>query len=134
MTAMTDYLEDEIADHVLGTTSYSKPSATYLSLHTASPTDAGLLTAEISTGGGSEYAREELTSNIVASSGGVVTNDTAISFEPAGSNWGTITHVGICDASSSGNMLLWAALDVSKAIDIDDSFQVAIGQLSITFQ
>ena len=41
MSAMSDYLEDAFLDHFLGTTSTTAPSAVYIGLHTADPTDAG---------------------------------------------------------------------------------------------
>ena len=36
MSAMSDYLELKVLDHVLGTTSYTMPSAVYLGLSTGS--------------------------------------------------------------------------------------------------
>ena len=37
----SDYLENEILDHVLGGADYSRPATVYIALYTAAPTDAG---------------------------------------------------------------------------------------------
>jgi len=60
-------------------------------------------------------------------------NNAAITFGPASATWGTITHIGIFDASSTGNMLFHGALETSKTIASGDSMQVATGELDITF-
>ena len=36
MSAMSDYLENKVLDHVLGTTAYTHPSQTYIGLSTGS--------------------------------------------------------------------------------------------------
>jgi hypothetical protein len=47
-------------------------------------------------------------------------------------DWGTITHVGVYDAVSSGNLMCYATLSSSKAIDTGDVFRVPSGDLDIT--
>ena len=128
MTAMSDYLEVKFLDHFLGTASTTSPAAVYLSLHTADPTDAGS-GAEVSTSG-TAYVRKAITFG--AASSGSASNDAAVEFDAATSSWGTITHIGIWDASSSGNLLFHAALTTSKAIATNDIFKVAVGGVTIT--
>ena len=41
MAEMSNYLEEKLLDHTLGTSAYTTPSTVYLALHTAVPTDAG---------------------------------------------------------------------------------------------
>lgn len=92
MSAMSDYLEDAFLDHFLGTSSTTAPSAVYIGLHTADPTDAGT-GAEVS---GNGYARQSMA--FAASSSGTASNSAAVEFPAAsGGNWGTITHIGIYD-------------------------------------
>jgi hypothetical protein len=43
-----------------------------------------------------------------------------------------VSHIGIWDAVSTGNMLFHTPLDTSKAIDTGDIFKIAIGSLSVT--
>ena len=46
--------------------------------------------------------------------------------------WGTITHVGIRDASTGGNLLYHAPLTTSKIINIGGIFRFNTGNLSVT--
>jgi hypothetical protein len=127
MSAMSDYLEDAFLDHFLGTSSTSSPATVYLALHTADPTDAGTGT-EVS---GNGYARQSIAFD--ASSSGTASNSAAVEFPAAsGGNFGTITHIGIWDASSAGNLLFHAALTASKTINDGDIFKVAASGIDIT--
>ena len=126
MSEMSNYLENALVNATLRNTAYTSPSAVYLALYTADPTDADSGT-EVS---GTSYARQAITFG--APSNGVTTNSAAIEFPQAGGSWGTITHVGIRDASTSGNLLFHTALDASKTIATGDVFRVASGSLSVT--
>jgi hypothetical protein len=126
MAEMSNYLENALINVTLRNTSYTSPSAVYISLHTADPTDAGTGT-EVS---GGSYARQSATFG--APSNGVSTTTADISFPQASGSWGTIGWIGIWDASTSGNMLYHTALDVSKAIDTGDIFKIAAGSLTVT--
>lgn len=126
MSEMSNYLENALVNATLRNTAYTSPSAVYLALYTADPTDADSGT-EVS---GTSYARQAITFG--APSNGVTTNSAAIEFPQAGGSWGTVTHVGIRDASTSGNLLYHTALDASKTIATGDVFRVASGSLSVT--
>jgi len=127
MSGMSNYLENEILDHVLGTGSFTSPATVYVGLFTSDPTDAGSGTEA----SGSGYAREA--ASFGAASSGSASNDAEINFgAPSGGNWGTITHFGIFDASTSGNLLIHGALTASKATADGDPVTFAIGALTIT--
>lgn len=127
MSAMSDYLEDAFLDHFLGTTSTSSPTNVYVALHTADPTDAGTGT-EVS---GNGYARQTIAFG--ASSGGTASNSAAIEFPAAsGGSFGTITHIGLWDASTGGNLLFHSALTTSKTIADGDIFKIAASGVDIT--
>lgn len=126
MSEMSNYLETALVNATLRNTAYTSPSAVYLALYTAAPTDADSGT-EVS---GTSYARQAITFG--APSNGVTTNSAAIEFPQAGGSWGTVTHVGIRDASTAGNLLYHTALDASKTIATGDVFRVASGSLSVT--
>lgn len=127
MAAMSNYLENALINAVLRNTSYTSPSTVYVALYTDNPGEGGTGT-EVS---GGSYARVAATFG--APSNGVALNSGAIEFAQATASWGTITHAAIYDASTSGNMLLYAQLTTSKAIDSGDVFKFAVGELSITF-
>jgi len=126
MAAMSDYLERKLLDHTLGTASYTHPSQAYLALHTADPTDAGS-GAEVS---GGSYARQTIDFNAAAGTGGAVTNSTEENF--TGMPACTVTHIGIWDASSSGNLLYHGAVSASKTVADGDTISLAAGQLTVT--
>jgi hypothetical protein len=127
MAEMSNYLENALINATLRNTSYTTPTTVYLALYTDDPTDAD--TGTEVTGNG--YARQSITFG--APSNGVSTNTAAIEFPQATGSWGTVSYVGIRDASTSGNLLYHTALDASKAIATGDVFRVAIGSLSVTF-
>ncbi len=133
----SDYLEAKLLDHVLGATAYSAPATVYVALFTAAPTDAGGGT-EVSTGGGSSYARVAVTNNTTnwpnasGTSPTTKSNGTAITFPTAGADWGTIVAFGVFDASSAGNLLYWATLTVNKTVSTGDTANFAVGSIVIS--
>jgi hypothetical protein len=94
-------------------------------LFTAAPGEAGGGT-ELS---GSAYARQTVD---FSTSGATTSNDAAIEFPTATGSWGTVTHVGVFDAATSGNLMAYATLSSSKAIATGDVFRVPTGDLDIT--
>ena len=135
MSAASNYLENKVLDHVLRVTSYSQPSGLWLALFnntstaTAANLEAGTLTDETSTSG-TAYVRKAITFN--AASGGSAASAATVTFDAATANWGTITHVAIMDASTSGNVLFYGAVTTSKTIETGDTFQVSAGNLTIS--
>lgn len=126
MAEISNYLENALVNATLRNTAYTSPTTVYLALYTSDPTDADSGT-ECS---GTSYARQSITFG--APSNGVTSNTAAIEFPQAGGAWGTITHVGIRDALTTGNLLYHTPLDASKTIATGDVFRVAVGSLSVT--
>lgn len=126
MAEMSNYLENALINATLRATSYTSPAAVYLALFLTDPTDADSGTECT----GSGYTRQAITFG--APSNGVTTNSAAIEYAQAGNSWGTITHIGIRDALTSGNLLFHSPLDASKTIATGDVFRVAAGSLSVT--
>lgn len=125
MADFSDYLENELLDHVFRNSAYTSPTTVYLGLYTAAPTDAGGGT-EVSTGG---YSRQAITFG--AASGGAIANTAAVEFTASGANFGTILAVGIFDASTSGNLLAWNEI-TSVAINDGDTLNFPIGDIDVT--
>jgi hypothetical protein len=124
--SMSDYLENALLNAVLRNTPYTSPSQVYVALFTSDPTDAGTGT-EVSGGG---YARQPVTFN--APTNGQVTNAVDILFPVATASWGTVTHIGIYDAQTGGNLLFHGALTTNKTISANDQLKIAAGDLSIS--
>lgn len=132
MGSFSDYLENELLDHITGVGAYSAPATVYVALSTADPTEDGSGLAEPS---GNNYARAEVTNsgtNWDTASSGATANKTAITFNTASGDWGTITHYAVMDASSSGNMLWYGTLTTSKTVGNGDTPKFNIGDLDLT--
>ena len=128
MAGFSDYLEDKVLDHVFGGTAYTAPSTLYVALYTVAPDD---------TGGGTEvtggsYARQTATFTVSGTSPTTATNAASIEYPTATADYGTVTSVGILDASSGGNLLAYADLDTSKVVSTGDVFRFDAGDLDIT--
>ena len=123
---MSNYLENALINATLRNTSYTSPTTVYVSLFTSDPTDAGTGT-EVS---GGSYARTAVTFG--APSNGVSTNSADVTFPTATGSWGTVTHIGIHDALTTGNLLYHTPLDASKTIGSGDIFKITTGNLSVT--
>jgi hypothetical protein len=121
---LSDYLENKVLDHILGTTTYTKPSTVYLALYTTTPTDS---TSGTEVAGGS-YARKVITFG--ASSSGAATNNTNVDFTLMPTC--TVTGIAVLDALTSGNILVYGALGSSKAVTSGDTLRIASGDLSIS--
>lgn len=123
--SFTNYTETEVLEWLLTNTAVTRPTAWYVGLFTAAPGEAGGGT-EVS---GGSYARESATFTV---SGDTASNSANIEFTEATASWGTITHVAIFDALSGGNMLAYASLTTSKAIDTGDILRIPAGDLDVT--
>ncbi len=125
MSDFSDYMENKILDHVFRNTAYTPPTAVYLGLYTAAPSDAGGGT-EVSGGG---YARQAITFG--AASGGAISNTAAVQFTATGGSYGTVTHVGIFDAATTGNLLAWKAI-TPIVMGSGGVLTFAIGDIDVT--
>jgi hypothetical protein len=141
---MSDFLENKLCDLVFRNRSYSPPTGIYIALFTASPTDANSGT-EVT---GGSYARVQVGPSDVtwtatqggtpasasSGTGGNTSNASTITFPTPSANWGVVTHFGIYDASTSGNLLIWGALSNGKTVNNGDPAPTfSANALSITF-
>ena len=129
MAGFSDYLEDKVLNHVFGGTAYTAPSTLYVALYTAAPSDTGGGT-EVSGGSSARKSKPDMT--VSGTSPTTATNGAAVEFVTATGSWGTVSHVGVFDALTSGNLLGWAALTASKTVSSGDVFRFDAGDLDIT--
>jgi hypothetical protein len=142
MGAKSNYLENKLIDHIFRGQAYTPPATLHVALLTSAPNDAGGGT-EVT---GGSYARVAVTASLanfagtqsagstVASSGtgGTTSNNGAITFPAPTANWGSVTHWGIYDAASGGNLLYYAALTTAKTINNGDAApSFAAGALTV---
>ena len=124
--SFSNTFETHVLNYSFTTTSVTRPTAWYVGLFTADPTDTGSGATEIS---GNSYTRKAATFTV---SGNTATTSGAIEFDAATGSWGTISHIGIFDASSSGNLLAHSNLSSSKTIGTGDVFRIPAGDIDIT--
>jgi hypothetical protein len=143
MSALSDYAEKALLDHLLGTAAFTSPSTVYVGLATASDStgstlenlEQGILTNEVV---GNGYTRQAATFDAVTLGAGSTSNSGNITFTASGGNWGEITTVFLIDTDSTsdsagaGSILASGNITVPKDIQDGDSFQISTGSLTIT--
>ena len=125
--SLSNTFETHTLQYLLTTTSVTRPTAWYIALFTSNPAEDASGT-EVSTSG-TAYARQSATFTV---SGNEATNSAAIEFPTATASYGTVTHIGVFDASTGGNLIAYAALTTSKAIDTGDVLRLPANDLDIT--
>lgn len=121
---LTNYSENKLVDHLLGTTAYTKPTSVYVALYTSAPGETA--TGTEATGG--SYARQLVT--FAASSNGTAASNVAVSF--ASMPACTIVAIGITDAVTSGNLLLYGNLASNVTLVLNDTLQFPSGSISVS--
>ena len=128
MAALSDHAEKLLLDFLMTTGTATRPTNWYVALYTGAPSDSGGGT-EVS---GAGYARQSVAFDAAASPGGTTSNSADVSFTAAGGNYGTVTHLGIFDASSSGNLLWHGALTADKTVEDGDTITFTAGNIDLT--
>ena len=113
----------------------------YLGFFTTPPTPSGAGTEVSSTDTGySRYRIEVSTDKTMAAA--ATANDVSTSANAAAltikaaatvAGMGTVTHWGLFDASTTGNLLIYGSLTNPVTVGADDTFVVAAGDLQISF-
>lgn len=143
MAGLSDYAENKIVDLLLRGQAFTAPTNTYVGLLTAAPSDSGGGTevsggsyARVAVSGAlASWAGTQSAGSTTASSGtgGQTSNNAAVTFPSPTGNWGVCTHYGVYDASTSGNLLFWAALTTPKTVNNGDAApSFAIAALTFT--
>lgn len=141
MSAFTDYTEAAILNHIFRNQTYHKPVAIYVAMFTANPGENDAAGTECSYTG---YARRD-----AADAGPIDTGWTIVVDEPAGDgkqttnaktltfapNNGpdnvTVTHIGLYDAATNGNLLFWAELTEPKTLQSGDVLSFLPGDIVV---
>ena len=149
----SNYLENELLDHVLGEGSRNyTPTTLFVALFSNSGGGAAtaLESGTNSTSGTSNWGYYEINNgsyarqavNFNAASSGSATNNGAVTFpqatadyDSAGSQGNTVTHIGIMDTSNSaGNVIFFGALSTSKTVTSGDVFQINNAAITISLE
>ena len=124
--SFTNYLEQKVLEHTFRNTAYTSPTTVYLGLLSAAPTDSTSGT-ELS---GNGYARQACAFDAY-SSNKQVSNTSDETFTASGGAWNTITHFGVYDASTGGNLLAYGEILPNVLISDGETFTVEAGKLII---
>lgn len=129
MANISNYLEELLLNVVFNKGSYTG-SDVYLALYVTDPTEADV-GIEVSGGG---YTRQvvSFTSASQGDNGACVTNSSDVEYPAATSDWGTVTHVGVRDSLTEGNLLYYGLLSVPKTITTGDVLKILVGNLALS--
>jgi len=127
MSALSDHAEKLLLDWLMTTGSAARPTAWYVALFTAAPSDSGGGT-EVSAGG---YSRKSVTFNAASTPGGSTTNSNTVTWTASGAGFGTVSHVGIFDSLTSGNLLWHGALTTARVVNDGDTIRFVSNNLTL---
>ena len=131
MGSFSDFLENELLDHIFLVGAYTAPTKCYIALCKSSIEEddtGGSMPTEAS---GGAYARKSIATWDTAAAGSTL-NSQAITFVQATADWGTVTDFGILDHLTAGNLLAYGKLTTSKSVDSGDIPKFATGDLKIS--
>jgi len=139
MSKFSNYTEGNIIETTLRGAAFPVPTAVYIALFTADPTDANVTAGEVQTSAWPAYVRKDaavggaISTGWTANANGVSSNAKAITF-PANNGAGSVTvgYIGIYDAATGGNLLYHSPLVSSKVLQVGDVLSFGIGAITIT--
>jgi hypothetical protein len=88
--------------------------------------------AGASQGLGDWTATQGGTSGASSGTSGNTTNADTLTFPTPSAGWGTVTHFGLFDAASGGNLIFWGPLTIAKTVNQADVVAFPAGSLSVT--
>jgi hypothetical protein len=128
MAALSNYAEKLLLDWSMTTGAATRPTSWHVALYTAAPSDSGGGT-EVS---GAGYSRKSVTFAAASTPDGTTSNTNTVTFTASGGSYGTVSHIGIFDAASGGNLLWHGAMTASKTIADGDTLEFSIGNIDLT--
>lgn len=141
--SLSNYLENELIDHLFRARSFTAPAAIWISLHTADPGETGANEMPSTNG----YARVqynpsgtnwkgtggETTAVDSAGTGGQTKNAVAINFAQVNTgDWSQATHFGLWSLQTGGNFFIGGALGTPITFVVGDVPTIPIDGLVVT--
>ena len=122
----TNYFENAVLN-VLRGQSASAPSAVYIGLYHSNPGETGAAGTEVAYAG---YQRKAISFTAPAPISGAlgIQNSSEITFSMAPNSQQAITHVGVLDSVTGGNMLLYGQFDEHMQILANESPVIVAGE------
>ncbi len=135
MSAMSNYTEKKLGEHLLRGQSSTSPGEVFMGLFLSNPGEDGSGTEASYSG----YARRTMgaTPSAAFSAIGVdgkTANQNSITWPANGSGSNVVvTHWALFDAAIGGNLLLYGPLDASKTLEPTDVLSLPASNLEIEF-
>jgi hypothetical protein len=133
VAGFVDTVEQSLLNHFLTDPAYTPPATMYLALSSTTPTEAGGNFTEPS---GGAYARVSTAAADWGAATGTApatkSNTAVKTFPTATADWVAgvnLTHFGLFDASTAGNLLAWGALGTAKPVLNGDTASFAAAAL-----
>ncbi|MDP4095478.1 hypothetical protein OIN60_01555 [Paenibacillus sp. P96] len=129
LLSKSNYWKTACINAALRGIAFTSPSQVYIALYTSDPTDAD--TGQEVTGAG--YARRAVTFSapMLQDRRAAVSSTADVSFPIAGAEWGLITHIGIRDAVTGGNLIYHGAVTTPRTVQTNDTLRFLAGQIKI---
>lgn len=132
MSGFSTYLAQAAINHFVRRSAQSVPDGTHLALFVADPTDNNVTANEVT---GAWYTRQDVTSWAApVGTGSTTSNSNQVAFPAVTGNAVTVTHWGIYDAGTSGNLLFSGELTMAKVLNVDDVLVIGANDLTLDFQ
>lgn len=132
MANASDYLEQQIFNHIFREDTFTKPASVFIGLTKDVPLDDGTYD-EIDGVGYTRYANASGDA-VWSVHTDTASNDIEFEFPQAGGDWGEVSGVIITDSATpgGGNVFLHGELTVTKNVQSGDTFKFAAGDLDVT--
>lgn len=130
MPGLSDYAEAAIINSLLRGTNFTAPTVASLrlALFVADPTDAGNIN-EVASGWYSRQLTGTWTAPAPSGTTQQSSNVASITFPAVTGSAVTVTHIGIFDAATAGNMIFSAPMTSSKTLQVGDVLSFAPGTI-----
>lgn len=139
MSRFSNYSENNIVETTLRGAAFPVPAGVYVGLFTADPTDANVTANEVQTSAWPAYVRRDaadgasIATGWTAAADGVSSNAKVITFAANnGAGAVTVTHIGLYDSATGGNLLYHAPLVSSKTLQVGDVLSFGVGSITVT--
>lgn len=129
MAGLSVYLAQKLIGHVLQGLPYPVPAGTFLALFVADPTDENLTANEVVA---AWYDRQQVSAWSAPVGAGTTSHNTnQVIFDAVTVEAVSVSHYGIYDAVSGGNLLHSGPLAAVKQLDIDDVMVLEPGDIEL---
>ena len=131
MSGFSVYSAQKVFPFLFGRDANTMPPGNYLALCVADPTDENITANEVSA---AWYARQAVGAwQAPTGTSTTTSNSNQVTFPAVTGSAVTVTHWGIYDAISGGNLLASDALTAAKVLNVNDVFVVNPGDLTLNF-